>query len=334
VTIRSTLRRLLVAVLLGTVALGSFWTWALYRVGPPHPTEVTVPEGASLASALEGLQARGLVPSPLAMRLYLVARGRARGVRFGVYRFPPKMRPLEAVGRLLAGKVETVTVTLPEGATASEIGERFAAAGVGTLRDWEVVRARAGLIHDFAPQAATLEGFLFPDTYSVPTGTSAERAARLMVQRFHEIWGEELKSPRRLWATPLEVVVLASMIEAETSLVEERRRIAGVFVNRLRLGMLLQCDSTVVYALKRRGLWPGRLLRAHWQLDDPYNTYRSPGLPPGPIGCPGRASLAAALDPERHGFLYFVAKPGGGHVFSTSLDEHNRAVAELQRARR
>ena len=124
------------------------------------------------------------------------------------------------------------------------------------------------------------------------------------------------------------------MVEAETSLPSERPRIAGVFLNRLRLGMLLQCDPTVVFALKRRGEWSGRLLRVHWQVDDPYNTYRYPGLPPGPINSPGRASLAAAIAPERHRFLYFVARPDGGHVFSATLEDHNRAVARLLRVRR
>ena len=127
---------------------------------------------------------------------------------------------------------------------------------------------------------------------------------------------------------------MASLVEAETSLDEERARIAGVFVNRLRRGMLLQGDPTVAFALKRRGEWQGRLLRVHWQVDDPYNTYRYPGLPPGPINSPGKAALAAALTPEQHSYLYFVAKPGGGHTFSRSLKEHNRAVARLLRSRR
>jgi UPF0755 protein len=110
--------------------------------------------------------------------------------------------------------------------------------------------------------------------------------------------------------------------------------VAGVFYNRLERGMLLQCDPTVVYSLRRRGEWTGRLLRVHWEVDDPYNTYRYPGLPPGPINCPGRAAIAAALSPERHAFLYFVARPDGGHSFSRTLSEHNRAVARLLRSRR
>jgi UPF0755 protein len=132
----------------------------------------------------------------------------------------------------------------------------------------------------------------------------------------------------------LEIVTLASLVEAETSIDEERALVAGVFLNRLRRGMLLQCDPTVVYALKRRNEWRGRLLRIHWEVDDPYNTYRYPGLPPGPINCPGRAAIAAALAPASTPYLYFVARPGGGHTFSESLAEHNRAVARLRAKRR
>jgi UPF0755 protein len=132
----------------------------------------------------------------------------------------------------------------------------------------------------------------------------------------------------------LQVVTLASLVEAETALPEERPRIAGLFINRLDRGMLLQCDPTVIYALKQMGTWDGRLLRVHWQVDHPYNTYRYPGLPPGPIGSPGRAALRAALSPAPTDELYFVARPGGGHTFSRTLAEHNRAVARLRRARR
>jgi UPF0755 protein len=155
-----------------------------------------------------------------------------------------------------------------------------------------------------------------------------------MVLVFKRVWEAELQTSGSAWGTPLEVVTLASMVEAETSHAEERARIAGVFFNRLRHGMLLQCDPTVVYALKRRNEWQGRLLRVHWQVDDPYNTYRYPGLPPGPINSPGRAAIAAALQPEHHTFLYFVASPDGDHTFSRTLREHNRAVVRLQQSRR
>jgi UPF0755 protein len=184
------------------------------------------------------------------------------------------------------------------------------------------------------PEADSLEGFFFPDTYQFALGTGADAAARHLVDRFRAVWDEERARIDQAWGSPFEVLVLASLVEAETPVAAERERVAGVFVNRLRRGMLLQCDPTVVFALKRRGEWTGRLLRVHWGVDDPYNTYRYPGLPPGPINSPGRASLRAAMSPEIHGYLYFVAAPGGGHVFSRTLAEHNRAVARWQRSRR
>jgi UPF0755 protein len=154
------------------------------------------------------------------------------------------------------------------------------------------------------------------------------------VERFEAVWSEEIQKTEKPWGSTLEIVTLASLVEAETSLDEERPLIAGVFANRLRRGMLLQCDPTVVYALKRRKEWRGRLLRIHWEVDDPYNTYRYPGLPPGPINSPGRAALAAAINPQPSPYLYFVAKPGGGHTFSETLAEHHQAVARLMSSRR
>jgi UPF0755 protein len=208
------------------------------------------------------------------------------------------------------------------------------AAGIGSDGDWHEVVGNAHWVAELAPGAVSLEGFLFPDTYRFAIGTSADQAGRHLVERFLEVWRSERAGVTEVWGSPLEVVTLASMVEAETGLDEERARIAGVFVNRLRRGMLLQCDPTVVYALKRNDRWEGRLLRIHWQYDDPYNTYRYAGLPPGPINSPGRASLSAALDPAATPELYFVANPEGGHTFSTTLAAHNRAVARLRASRR
>lgn len=333
-TLRGAVLRVAFLAASATLLLVAALAWALLRPGPAGVTELEVPEGAPAASALVDLRDLGLIPSPLAARLYIAARGRGRSPRFGRYLFPSGGRPVDVLEQLLDGRVEIVTVTVLEGTGARDIGERFAASGIGTPAEWTALLGNAAWVHDIAPEASSLEGFLFPDTYRAPAGASAERVARLMVQRFHEVWREEVAVGASRWAPPLQVVTLASMVEAETPVAAERARIAGVFVNRLRLGMLLQCDPTVAFALKRRGEWSGHLLRAHWQLDDPYNTYRYPGLPPGPINCPGRASLAAAMRPERHDYLYFVAKPGHGHAFSSSLEEHNRAVAALQRARR
>ena len=327
-------RSVVIATGLVVVAATVSLAWMLVRRGPDRPIGITVAEGASAQQVLDELGRSGLMPSSLAGRLYLATFASGRSLRFGHYTIPPRSRPVDALELILAGQVDTVSVTIVEGSSMDDVVSVMAAAGFGDAAAWNPLLQRTRWIDDLAPQASTLEGFLFPDTYRFAQRSPAERVARHLVNRFREVWREERSRVKELDLTSYETVILASLVEAETSVPEERARVAGVFRNRLERGMLLQCDPTVAYALQRRGLWEGRLLRVHWQVDDPYNTYLHPGLPPGPINNPGRAALAAALAPEEHGFLYFVASPGGGHTFSRTLREHNRAVATLRNARR
>jgi len=326
----------ILAVLLMVVAAVAVWLWAtLWRPRAPEAVELVVTEGSSGREVLEGLQEAGLLPSTIAGHLYLRTIGRGRSFRFGHYYFAAGDRPVDALERLLDGRVEMATVTIIEGSDVATVADQMAAAGFGREDEWLAVARRVDWIGDLAPEATTLEGFFFPDTYSFAVGIGATTAGRHLIRRFRMVWGDEWAlRDEPTWGSPFEVVVLASLVEAETSLASERERVAGVYLNRLRRGMLLQCDPTVVYALKRRGEWVGRLLRVHLGVDDPFNTYRYPGLPPGPINSPGRAAIRAALHPESHDFLYFVAAPGGGHTFSRTLAEHNRAVAMWQRSRR
>ena len=331
-------RRLLLvfaALTLSAAALAAVTGYhTLWRRLDNPPVSLEVEPGATARQVLDELADHALLPSRLAGRLYLALRGHGRSFHFGHYRIAAGARPVDVLERLLEGIVETVRVTVVEGILASEVGEVCAGAGVGTAEQWQLAVTRGELVHDIAPEASSLEGFLFPDTYQFAAGVAADEAVAHMVARFREVWRDLSGEIADAQATPFQTVTLASLVEAETSVDHERARIAGVFQNRLDRGMLLQCDPTVVYALKRAGLWRGRLLRRHWSLDDPYNTYRYPGLPPGPINSPGRAALAAALEPESHSYLYFVARPGGGHTFSRTLAAHNRAVAELRRSRR
>jgi UPF0755 protein len=327
---------LLAAALVGLAAAagaGVAVYWTLWRPLDNPPVELEIPEGWSASRILDRLADQGLLRSRTAGRLYLAAAGGGRSVRYGRYLIPAAARPAEVLERLLEGRVETVAITVVEGSLAAATAELCAAAGVGTAEQWRQVLGRGDWLSDLAPGAPSLEGFLFPDTYRFAVGVTAEAAARHMVERFSSVW-QRLAPGSRWSGSALDVVTLASLVEAETPLDRERRRIAGVFLNRLQRGMPLQCDPTVVYALRRRGEWQGLLLRQELAVDDPYNTYRHRGLPPGPINCPGAAALAAALDPDPGGELYFVARPGGGHTFSHTLGEHNRAVAELRRSRR
>jgi UPF0755 protein len=330
--------RILVAallVLLASGAAGAFWFFdALWGRRSSAVVEIQIDEGVSARHILDLLERKGLVESTLASRLYLRGWGRGRTLHYGRYVFDAGLRPVDVLETILDGRVDMFAVTIVEGSDSEDISELFVSVGVGSADEWRSLIGRVDWIAAIAPEAPSLEGFLFPDTYRFAVGTSAVNAARHLVERFLDVFSKERLGVTELWGSELEIVTLASLVEAETSVDSERALVAGVYLNRLRRGMLLQCDPTVVYALKRRNEWSGRLYRIHWEVDDPYNTYRNPGLPPGPINSPGRAALAAALHPESTPYLYFVAKPGGGHKFSRTLSEHNRAVARWRNARR
>lgn len=331
---RRLLRWVALAALLLAAGLAAAVGWAMLRPGPNHPVELEVKPGTAAITVLDQLHRERLLPSPLLGRAYLTLRGGDRSLRFGVYRIPPRSTPVAVLERIASGRVEMVRLTVVEGADLATIASLAAANGIGDEQGWEEIGDRTDWLDEVVPQAPSLEGFLFPETYLFALRTPAAAAARHMVGSFVRVWEEERQQVDELWGSPLEVVTLASLVEGETSVAAERPLVAGVFLNRLRRGMILQADPTVVYALKRRNEWDGQLLRVHWAVDDPYNTYRYPGLPPGPINCPGRLALRAALAPAETDFLYFVATPSGGHTFSRTLAEHNRAVSRLLASRR
>jgi len=325
------------SVIAGLAVIGgsALWLWTqLYEYRSPNAVELTIPEGLSGREILDILNDNDLLPSTLAGRIYLRFAAKGRSIRFGSYRIAAASRPVDVLDRLLDGRVEMISVTVVEGSDLETVAAQMAAAGIGGEADWLTAAGRVDWVEDLAPEATSLEGFLFPDTYQFAEGIGVETAARHLVDRFRAVWADEVAGAPELWGTVFDVVILASLVEAETALASERGRVAGVYLNRLRRGMLLQCDPTVVFALKRRNEWNGRLFRIHWGVDDPYNTYRYPGLPPGPINSPGREAIRAAIAPDEHGYLYFVASPDGGHAFSRTLAEHNQAVARWQRSRR
>lgn len=320
---------------LGAIGGSAYWYWTqIFQHRSPKTVELAIPEGLSGREVLTILQDHDLLPSTLAGRIYLRSAAGGRSIHFGRYRIETGSRPVDVLERLLDGRVEMISVTVVEGSDLATVSAQMAAAGIGTEFQWLRIGERVDWIEDLAPEAPSLEGFLFPDTYQFAEGIGVEAAARHLVDRFRSVWSDEVSRGPELWGTPFDIVILGSLVEAETALATERGRVAGVYLNRLRRGMLLQCDPTVVFALKRRGEWTGRLLRVHWGVDDPYNTYRFPSLPPGPINSPGREAIRAAIAPDEHSYLYFVASPDGGHAFSRSLAEHNRAVARWQRSRR
>jgi UPF0755 protein len=189
-------------------------------------------------------------------------------------------------------------------------------------------------MRDLDPVATTLEGYLFPDTYDVPQSPEAARALALrMLERFREVIEPQLPKIQERGLTVRQVVTLASIVELETARSFERARIAAVFLNRLKRGMPLQTDPSVIYALKLAGRWDGNIRKQDLEIDSPYNTYKRRGLPPGPLGSPGREAILAVLEPADTKELYFVSRNDGSHEFSETLADHNRAVNRYQRRR-
>lgn len=336
-----TFRRILrwtsgLALVVAAAAGGALWWWRVQLWTPSQnpALDLSIERGSSTSSVLTRLAEAGLMPSTGAGRLYLEVFGRDRVPQWGLYEIPAGARPADVLEMVLEGRVKPLVITVPEGSTTWEINDILTKAGITELDRWNDLVQQRTLVADIAPNAPSLEGFLFPDTYRFSTGVGAPTVVRTMVDHFRTVWTEARSGFPETPLNATDLITLASLVEAETGIAEERTRIAGVFVNRLRLGMPLQCDPTVVYALKRRGEWNGRLFRIHWKVDDPYNTYQYSGLPPGPINNPGRAAIRAAMHPESHRYLYFVADDAGGHVFSKTLREHNRAVARRKVGRR
>lgn len=285
--------------------------------------------GLDASTMLRRLHEAGVVRHPRALRFWLYWSGGSGELQAGEYRFSEPASPLQVLERLRRGEVLLHAVTIPEGLCLEETAGRLVDAGFGPREKLLELFRDPGPMLDLDPAAADLEGYLFPDTYSFPRGATPERIRATMIERFREVIGPDYaRAARKAGLDLRRAVTLASLIEKETALPGERGRISRVFHNRLARGMLLQCDPTVIYALKRDGLEVGRLTYDHLEYDSAWNTYVSPGLPPGPIASPGAASLEAAVLPAEGDELYFVAAPEGGHRFSSDLASHRKAVRE------
>jgi UPF0755 protein len=282
---------------------------------------------------VDTLVERDLVSPGWAFTLFARARGDDREIRSGRYAFDGSEGWTELLDALTRGRVLTETVTIPEGFTLRQMAPRLARISGDDPDTVAASLGRDSLHHHFDVPGPGLEGYLFPDTYRFAPGTELETVLSTMARRYREVWTPDRRSRLSdLELTEREVVTLASIIQAEARLVEEMPVISSVYHNRLEIGYPLQADPTVLYAL---GGPRERLLFAAIDsvAENPYNTYRHPGLPPGPIGAPGEAALDAALHPDSTDFLYFVARPTGEHIFTRSLREHNRAVARARRER-
>jgi UPF0755 protein len=235
------------------------------------------------------------------------------------------------IDKIARGDVFLRPITFPEGLTVRQMAEIYERDGGGSKAEFLRAAQDAALIHDIDPVAQDLEGYLFPDTYTLPRRTTADQLVQRMVTAFRDVMTPDLVQRAAARGMSVrELMTLASLIEKETAKPGERPIVAAVYRNRLKIGMGMQCDPTVIYALERAGKYTGNLTRENLQFDSPYNTYRYAGLPPGPIAAPGRASIEAAASPAEVPYLYFVSRNDGSHVFSATLDEHNRNVFEYQ----
>ncbi len=291
-----------------------------------------VPKGRHAGEILDELYDRGVVRFRASLKLAYAVSGRLSTLKAGKYLFDKPLTPLQVLDKLRRGDVLYAKLTLPEGLRLDEAARLFEEEGLGKSALFIRAMDDPSAIRDIDPKAENLEGYLFPESYYVDPGTSEQAIVRLLSHAFKEWWArhEGELSPG---LTARGAVTLASIIEKETAVPTERPLIAGLFMNRLRIGMPLQSDPTVVYALSLAGLYRGRLTREDWGYPNPYNTYQHNSLPPGPICSPGRASLEAVLHPRLSPYLYFVAKDDGSHAFSATLDEHNRAVARYRNNR-
>jgi UPF0755 protein len=327
----------LFVLLLAVVAAAAAGAWIYMRVGEPYrgyqgPEQfVEVPAGAGSRSIGERLVTAGVVRDALSFRVGLYLSGQGRRLQAGEYRFDRAMTPMEVIDKLSRGDVYIVTITFPEGLTVAEMARIFEGQKLGSAAGFVEAAGDPSPIKGLDPEARDLEGYLFPDTYPLPRNTPASRLIRQMTDRFERVMTADLRrAAQSQGLTVRQAVTLASIVEKEASRQDERPLVAAVYANRLRVGMPLQADPTVIFALQRSGKYTGNLRRDDLDLDSPYNTYRYPGLPPGPIASPGRAAIEAALRPAAVDYLYFVSRNDGSHEFARTLDEHNRNVQKWQ----
>jgi UPF0755 protein len=292
---------------------------------------VEIPQGAGSIAIAKRLADAGVVRDVNTFRLALWITGEGRRLQAGEYRFDHPLSARQVADKIARGDVYVRPITFPEGLTAGQMAALYESKGFGPAQDFMSAAKNASLVRAVDPDAKDLEGYLFPDTYKLPRRATAEQLVARMVAGFMKTLTPALLGKAEARGLSVrKLVTLASIVEKETGNAEERPLVAAVYANRLTIGMGLQCDPTVIYALERAGRYDGNLTRENLQFDSPYNTYRYAGLPPGPIASPGRASLEAAASPADVLYLYFVSKNDGSHAFAATLDEHNRNVQQYQ----
>jgi UPF0755 protein len=291
---------------------------------PGPGVQFTIRKGSSFREAAESLSAHGLVRSARAFAWYATLRDRDRSLRWGTYVLRSGMSWEQMLDALRVGRGVIHVVTFPEGLAISDIEPMLMDALDLSKDSLDAAVRDTALLHELDIPTHTLEGYLFPDTYTFPDKTSARDAVRMMVERFEHEWKPEWTAQAgAMKLTRHDIVTLASIVEREVRRDEERPVVAAVYLNRLKIGMPLMADPTISYALGKK---PGRVLLKDLRVKSPYNTYERAGLPPGPIGSPGAASIVASLYPAKVPYRFFVAAPDGHHEFRRTYAEHLEAI--------
>ena len=323
--------------------MAGFALWLRSAVSKPVEHEaadqiISIEPGTGTQAIVARLGEAGIVRHPTALKIYLKLTGRATALKAGDYKFASPISPLQAIDKIVRGEVYLERVTIPEGYNRFEIAETLAAkTGKATAEEFLRIINDQTPIEKIAPEARNLEGYLFPDTYNYSSKTTPEELIRAMVNRFDEVFTTEWATrASQLGLTVNKVVTLASIIEKEAKVPDERPHMASVFFNRLKIGMPLGSDPTFIYAAMLANDYDGNPNQPrHRTRLSPYNTYLVAGLPPGPIASPGRASLEAVLYPDNTDDLYFVVSgTNGRHKFSRTAAEHDIAVQEYRRQQR
>ncbi len=320
-------------MLLTVLAVGGWLAWALLTpVTPEGQKFVMLRPGYSTRKIAAELEAAGVIRSRLGFILWHRIH-RKQSLKAGEYLFDKTARTLDVHDRLVRGDIYVHTVVIPEGFTMFDIAQAVQDAGLGSSQEFlAVAQSSTELISDLAPDAKSLEGYLFPNTYEFTRTQTMKDIAAGMVRQFRQVAEQIGLTPSGQGTDVQKTVTMASIIEKETAVPEERSVVASVYYNRLARNIALQADPSVIYAELLNGNYGGALHHSDMRFQSAYNTYTHTGLPPGPIGNPGRNSLEAALHPAQTDYYYFVSDGNGHHRFSRSLEEHNQNVAKLRQA--
>ncbi len=330
-------RLLLVLSFIGVVIAGAAALYVRSELDAPGPNETTIveiPRGLRAREVVDLLAQKNLIRNQYAALAYIFYSRTYNKLQAGEYMFDAHLTVRDIIRKMTSGEVYLHKFTVPEGLTLKQTAQKWEEQGFGTAEDFlHTASGAVDLVRAVDGKATSVEGYLFPETYSFPKGTTAHQAIASMIDRFKEMIARLKQAvPESNWPHDLhDTVIVASLVESEAAHAEERPLIASVYLNRLSRKILLQCDPTVIYALDLVNKYRGTLTFDDLRFQSPYNTYVNPGLPPGPIMNPGYLSLLAAVQPASTNYLYFVRTEEGRHTFSENLSEHNRAVAAYRK---